>query len=113
MTVFDRDPDAYEATRPGYPAALVDDVTALAHLRPGARVLEVGSGTGQATRPFAARGLSVTAVEAGPALAAATRAHVPAAEVIVGRFEEVPLPAHAFALVYSATAWHWIEPARG
>ena len=113
MTVFDRDPDAYEATRPGYPAALVDDVIALAGLRPGARVLEVGSGTGQATRLFAARALAVTAVEAGPALAAATRAHAPAAEVIVGRFEEAPLPAHAFSLVYAATSWHWIDPARG
>lgn len=113
MTVFDRDPVAYEAVRPGYPSALVDDVLALAHLAPGARVLEVGCGTGQATRLFAARGLAVTAVEAGAALAAATRAHVPAAEVMVARFEEAALPAHTFALVYAATAWHWIDPAHG
>jgi SAM-dependent methyltransferase len=113
VTVFDRDPDAYEAVRPSYPPALVDDVIALARLAPGARVLVVGSGTGLATRLFAARGLAVTAVEAGPALAAATRAHVPAADVIVARFEEAALPAHAFPLVYSATAWHWIDPARG
>ena len=88
-------------------------MVALARLGPGARILEVGSGTGQATRLFAARGLAVTAVEAGPALAAATRANVPAAEVIVGRFEEAPLPSGAFALVLSATAWHWIDAARG
>ncbi|MGZ3425789.1 MAG: class I SAM-dependent methyltransferase [Polyangia bacterium] len=113
MTVFDRDPASYDAVRPGYPAALVDDVIALANLAPGARVLEVGCGTGQATRLFAARGLAVTAVEAGPQLAAATRANVPNADVIVGRFEEVPLLARAFSLVYSATAWHWIDPARG
>ena len=31
----------------------------------------------------------------------------------VGRFEEIALPRGAFALVYSATAWHWIDPARG
>ncbi|HEX6836601.1 MAG TPA: class I SAM-dependent methyltransferase [Polyangia bacterium] len=113
MTVFDRDPITYDAVRPGYPDALVDDVIALAGLGAGARVLEVGSGTGQATRQLAARGLAITAVEAGPALAAATREHVPGAEVIVGRFEEAPLLAHAFQLVYAATAWHWIDPAHG
>jgi SAM-dependent methyltransferase len=112
VTVFDRDPQSYEAVRPGYPAALVDDVIALANLAPGARVLEVGCGTGQATRLFAARGCRITAVEAGPQLAAATRANVPGVEVLVGRFEELPL-ARAFSLVYSATAWHWIDPARG
>lgn len=113
MTIFDRAAADYEALRPSYPAALVDDVMALGRLAPGARVLEAGSGTGQATRLFAARGLRVTAVEAGAVMAAATRKNVPAAEVIEGRFEDAPLPAHSFALVYSATAWHWIDPARG
>ena len=113
MTIFDRAVADYEALRPSYPAALVDDVIALAGVAPGARVLEAGSGTGQATRLFAARGLRVTAVEAGAAMAAATRRNVPAAEVIEARFEEAPLPPHSFALVYSATAWHWIDPTRG
>jgi SAM-dependent methyltransferase len=111
VTVFDRDPDAYEAARPGYPPELVDDVIALSRVG-GGRILEVGSGTGQATRLFAARGFRVTAVEPGPALAAATRAHVPSADVRVGRFEELPLE-RDFSLVVSATAWHWIDPARG
>jgi SAM-dependent methyltransferase len=112
VSLFDRDPVAYDAVRPSYPPALVDDVIALAQLSPGARVVEVGSGTGQATRLFVARGFAVTAVEAGPSLAAATRAHVPGAEVVNARFEEATLP-RAFSLVYSATAWHWIDPAIG
>ncbi len=110
MTIFDRAAADYEAVRPSYPTALVDDVIALAKLAPGARVLEVGSGTGQATRLFAARGFAVTAVEAGATMAAATRANVPAAKVIAARFEDLTLP-RAFALVVSATAWHWIDPA--
>jgi SAM-dependent methyltransferase len=110
VTVFDRDPAAYEAVRPSYPAALVDDIVALAQLSPGARVLEVGSGTGQATRLFLARGFQVTAVEAGPALAEATRRL--GADVRLGRFEELPLEG-GWPLVYAATSWHWIDPARG
>jgi SAM-dependent methyltransferase len=110
VTIFDRDADAYEAARPSYPAPLVDDIVALAELEPGARVLEVGSGTGQATRLFTARGFAVTAVEAGPHLAAATRRYT--ADVRVGRFEEIALDG-GYPLVYSATAWHWIDAARG
>jgi len=112
VTIFDREAATYEAVRPSYPAALVDDVIALARVPPGGRVLEVGSGTGQATRLFAARGVDVTAVEPGPQLAAATRAHVPAAHVVQARFEDLTLP-RVYKLVYSATAWHWIDPARG
>ena len=110
MTIFDRAVSDYEAVRPTYPAPLVDEVLALAELAPGARVLEVGAGTGQATRLFAARGLAVTAVEAGAAMAAATRAAVPAATVVNARFEDLTLP-RVFSLVYSATAWHWMNPA--
>ena len=112
MTIFDRAAADYEAVRPSYPVALVDDVVALAHLAPGARLLEVGSGTGQATRLFAGRGFAITAVEAGAAMAAATRAAVPEARVVPARFEALTLP-RVFQLVYSATAWHWIDPAVG
>ena len=92
MTIFDRAAADYEAVRPSYPVALVDDVVALAHLAPGARLLEVGSGTGQATRLFAGRGFAITAVEAGAAMAAATRAAVPEARVVPARFEALTLP---------------------
>lgn len=112
MSVFDRDPATYEAVRPSYPARLVDDVIALSQLPKGGRILEVGCGTGQATRLFAARGYRITAVEPGAALAAAMHVRVPSAEVRIGRFEELPLE-REYALVISATAWHWIDPTRG
>ncbi|MFG1885967.1 hypothetical protein [Micromonospora sp. NPDC049102] len=47
---FDEDPDNYQAARPGYPRR-VYEVLADYGLRPGARVLEIGPGTGQVTRP--------------------------------------------------------------
>lgn len=113
-TLFDRDPDAYDAVRPSYPAALVDDVLALGEVPPRGRCVEAGCGTGQATRLFAARGRHVIAVEAGDRVAAAARARLAGLDVEVrhGRFEEAPLPSPV-DLVYSATAWHWIDPARG
>lgn len=111
-SVFDAVADRYDV-RPGYPPAVFDDVAALARLGPDARVLEVGCGTGQATRALLARGWRVTAVELGADVAAAARARLPGLDVRVGAFEELPLPAGAFDLVFAATAWHWIDAARG
>lgn len=105
----------YHAARPGYPAALFDELAAAAHLRPGARLLEVGAGTGKATIPLAARGYDITALEPGARLAAAARENLhgyPNVQVVQQPFESwQPGDAGRFDLVYSATAWHWIDPA--
>ena len=48
---------AYEQFRPGYPEALVDAVLAYAG-HPVHTALEIGAGTGKATRVFAVRGIT-------------------------------------------------------
>ena len=59
---FDEVADLYEAARPTYPPQLFDDLVSLAGLSPGARVVEIGCGTGQATLPLAERGLEIVCV---------------------------------------------------
>lgn len=111
---FDEDAELYDRARPGYPPELYDDLADLAGARPGSRVLEVGCGTGQATVPLAERGCRITAVEAGPHMAAVARrnlAGTPAVEVVTADFESWPLPEEPFDAVVSATAFHWIDPA--
>jgi SAM-dependent methyltransferase len=110
---FDAAAERYDRARPGYPERLFDDLVALAGLEPGARVLEIGCGTGQATLPLAKRGFQIVAVELGPALAAVARrnlASFPAVDVVVANFEDWPLPAEPFDLVVCATAFHWLDP---
>ena len=84
-------------------------------LGPGARVLEIGPGTGQVTLPILGRGARVTAVEPGAALARrlAERTTPGAVEVIVAPFEEVEVPEASFDLVVSATAFHWVDTSVG
>ena len=108
---FDRAARLYDRARPGYPEALFDDLIALAGLTPGDHLLEVGCATGRATRPLARRGFRITCVELGAELAAAARQNLAEwpVEVVQGQFEEWP-PAESYGLVYSATAWHWIDP---
>ena len=72
-TLFDGVAERYDAARPRYPRVVVDDLVALAGLEFGSRVLEIGCGTGQLTVDLARRGLDVTAVEIGPALAEVAR----------------------------------------
>jgi len=82
-------------------------------LRPRDRALEVGSGTGRATRPLALRGLAVTALEPNPSMAGLARrntADLPAVQVEEDSFEDWPLPLERFRLVASAQAWHWVRP---
>jgi SAM-dependent methyltransferase len=112
--IFDEAAELYDRARPGYPPQLFEDLAELAGLQPGARVLEIGPGTGQATLPLAERGYAITAVELGPDLAAVARrklARFPSLEIVVGAFEQWPLPDEPFDLVISATAFHWLDPA--
>jgi SAM-dependent methyltransferase len=111
---FDADPERYDRIRPRYPAELVDDLLTLGHMPAGGRVLEVGPGTGQLSVQLASRGLELTAVELGPALAERLRANLapwPTAQIHVSAFEEWTPPAEPFHLVVCATAWHWLDPA--
>jgi SAM-dependent methyltransferase len=111
---FDQAARLYDRARPGYPAALFDDVVALSGIPPGGRILEIGCGTGQATLPFARRGYRILCVELGENLAAVARQNLaayPQVEVQNGAFEEWPVEEDAFDLAIAATAFHWIDPA--
>src|SRR5690349_224758 len=92
-TVFDQVADDYDAVRPGYPPALIEDIINLAALPSAAKILEIGCGTGQATLPFAQRGYHITCLEIGPALAGRATQHLrpyPNVHVQVTAFEAWP-----------------------
>ncbi|WP_330328300.1 class I SAM-dependent methyltransferase [Streptomyces sp. NBC_00536] len=75
--------------------------------------LEIGAGTGKATRLFAQRGVAVTATEPDGAMLAELRKHVPAAGVTTVRaaFEDLrPGERERYGLVYAAAALHWTNP---
>ncbi|MFC8525898.1 class I SAM-dependent methyltransferase [Nocardia sp. NPDC057227] len=97
---------AYERFRPEYPPDLADLVLAYAG-HPLRTALEIGAGTGKATRLFAARGIAVTATDPDPAMLAELR--VPGVTTVRAAFEELS-PDHRYDLVYAAAALHWTAP---
>ena len=71
--VFNEVPELYDRVRPRYPDELFADLVTVTRTDERSSVLEVGCGTGQATRSLAALGCSVTAVEPGAEVAALAR----------------------------------------
>ena len=102
--------DLYDEIRPSYPAAMFDALFALLPRRP--RIVEVGPGTGQATKDLLARGAVVHAIEIGHAMAAKLRSNLQSdrLQVSVGDFERVDIAVDGADAVFSATAYHWITP---
>ncbi|GAA4835426.1 class I SAM-dependent methyltransferase [Kitasatospora terrestris] len=101
--------EAYERYRPGYPDELFDAVAAYAG-RPLRTALEIGAGTGKATRLFAGHGIAVTATEPDTAmLAELTRTAPPNVTAVRAAFEDLR-PGTTYDLVYAAAALHWTRP---
>jgi SAM-dependent methyltransferase len=101
--------EAYERFRPGYPAELFDLVMTYAG-QPVRTALEIGAGTGKATRLFAERGVAVTATDPDGAMLAELRKHVPDNVKTVEAALEDLRPGQSYGLVYAAAALHWTNP---
>jgi SAM-dependent methyltransferase len=115
-SVFDGVAAEYDAARPGYSPELVDAALQAGALDRDSSVLEIGSGTGKLTELLVERGLQMHAIEPGANLIEAARRRLgPTAAVRFdnGRFEDADLPAGSHDAVFSATAFHWVEPQVG
>jgi SAM-dependent methyltransferase len=114
-SVFGRDVAAYERGRPGHPERVYEVLRDRCGLRSGARVLEIGPGTGQATRRLLELGASpLVAVEPDAKLAA----HLPSVteerpEVLIATLEEAELPSESFDLAVAASSFHWVDAETG
>ena len=111
-TTFNTASTLYEEIRPGYPEKLIQDVIDLSGLKNHSRILEVGCGTGKATRPFAERGYELVCLDIGADLIVVAREKLkefPNVSFIEQAFEAWKSE-DKFNLVISATAFHWVDP---
>jgi SAM-dependent methyltransferase len=84
-----------------------------ANLRTSDAVLEVGCGSGQATKSFARRGFRILAIEPGTALVRVAReslAKFSNVDSFEDTFEGWSATPEAFRLVIAAQSWHWVSP---
>ncbi|MFJ5720843.1 class I SAM-dependent methyltransferase [Streptomyces sp. NPDC093149] len=114
--VFNEVPELYDRVRPGYPDKLFADLVTVTGMDERSSVLEVGCGTGQATRSLAALGCSVTAIEPGEEMAVLARQRMAGfgnVEVETSTFEEWDDRGGRFDVLVAASSWHWVDPSIG
>ena len=110
---FDEVALLYNAARPCYPEELFSALIDATALDKSAKLLEIGPGTGQATKSLAKKGFDITAIELGVALAEVAKYELRDynnVQIITGAFEEMTRPGTSFDLVFAATSFHWIDP---
>jgi SAM-dependent methyltransferase len=114
--VFNEVPELYDRVRPGYPDELFVDLVAITGIDEESSVLEVGCGTGQATRSLARLGCSVTAVERGTEMAAVASERLAAfsnVRIETSSFETWADRGRRFDVLVAAASWHWVDPSIG
>ncbi len=104
---FGADAERYDRARPSYPDALVDELLGGSLTS----VLDVGCGTGIASRLFQARGCQVLGIEPDHRMARLAQQRGLAVEV--SSFEDWQARGRRFDLLVSGQAWHWVDPDLG
>lgn len=103
----------YERFRPRYPEALFTTIASQLGLPPHPDVVDLGAGTGQASRPMARLGWRVTAVEPGEPMLHVLRDRAAveglALTTIQSSAEDTGLPSASADLVTAAAAFHWFD----
>jgi SAM-dependent methyltransferase len=110
---FARTAADYARHRAGFPPELLDRLAAVGIARPGARVVDLGTGTGSLARLFAQHGCEVTGVDiAAPLLEQARRLDREVGVEIAyveGPAEATGLPEGRFDVVSAGQCWHWFD----
>jgi SAM-dependent methyltransferase len=109
---FNEDVENYDKWRPKYCDELFKDIMEYSQLEYGKKVIEIGIGTGQATKPFLDKGYELEAVELGKDLANYSRQKFRKYKnftVYNTTFEAYETLDDSIDLIYSATAFHWIK----
>jgi SAM-dependent methyltransferase len=108
--------ETYARFRPSYPSQAIDFIMARCGLGKECVLVDVGCGTGIASRLLAARGVTVIGVEPNTEMRCAAEETLdrggaePTLSYRGGRAEATGLPAASADAVLAAQSFHWFEP---
>lgn len=110
---YDQVAEAYDRTRPRYPAKIMARMQEIAQFSAQGKILEIGSGPGIASIELAKIGLKLVCLE--PSRSACNLArrkckNYPHVEFINTTFEEWQLQSQQFDAVVATTSFHWVTP---
>jgi len=102
----------YAASRPDYPAALFEMLSAVCAPLSSATVVDIGAGTGLLTQGLLRMGCRVTAIEPNPEMRQKSDlllGGIDGYSSVDGCAESIPLGAASVDLITAAQAFHWFE----
>jgi SAM-dependent methyltransferase len=108
-SVFDSAAAEYDAARPSYPAALFDELAMRAGSLTGKLVLDVGAGTGIASRQLAERGATVISLDIGEQMLRRALMRSPGSACVLADGNRMPIRSASVDLVTFAQSWHWFD----
>ena len=94
----------YDQHRPRYPEPMLDELVGSAAVR----VLDVGAGTGIASRQLLGRGVELLALEPDSRMASIAAEH--GIDVEVATFEDWDDAGRTFDVILFAQSFHWVDP---
>ena len=109
---FDEIVTKYDEIRPNYPDKLFTDLIEYAGTNTNKKALEIGAGTGKATRSILEAGYNVTAVEISANMAAFLSKKFENYidfNVVISAFEDADVEKNAYDLIYAASCIHWVD----
>ena len=105
--------DDYDVFLPEAKARIIDGFVRLSGLAPGARVIDMGCGSGAFTGLLAERGYNVSGIDIAPKLIALAQTKFPDIEFFAGDAENMPFEAKTFdGVLLSGLAHHFPDPRR-
>jgi SAM-dependent methyltransferase len=113
---FDEAAEYYDKYRPSYPRELVDLIVKKTGIQPGAKLLEIGPGSGKATELFEQRGFEILGIEPGENLVAAGQrrfGNSGRVKFVLSRFENWEDTHEAFDFAFAAQSFHWVPKPLG
>ena len=107
---FARSGELYDRARSEYPDAVVERLFKHLGLKPGARVLELASGTGKFTEKLLRAGVELTVVEPSAEMRSVLARRASPLLVVDAIAEALPFPSEFYDFVFAATSYHWFDP---
>lgn len=111
-TAFGKASKLYESARKGYPKELIEHIIQVSGLNKGAKILDIGCGTGKSTLQFTEKGFDILALDISGEMIKIARENLslyPQVKYQVSSFEEFNYPEESFDLIISGTAFHWLD----
>ena len=107
---FDKYAESYDEVRPKYPTELFEEIFKTTNLNKEMKVLEIGGGSGIATKELVKTGAKIEVIEPWENLSEILKLNLKRdknVNVIVDTFENAQFKEDEFDLIVSATSFHW------